>query len=160
MQLFHGSDVEVKEPKILTTVGRAMDFGYGFYTTSSKEQAGGFTAIVNRRNKSKDRIVSVYDFDIEKANTLKTLVFDSANEAWLDFVIANRKKAYFKEQYDLIIGPVANDDVFGTLQIYEGGFITKQETIARLLTKRLHDQYVFTNPQALSLLKYKQTVLL
>ena len=37
MKLFHGSNVIVNTPRILTKL-RALDFGAGFYLTSSKEQ--------------------------------------------------------------------------------------------------------------------------
>ena len=38
MILYHGSNVEVREPKIIVS-NRTLDFGAGFYTTSNKEQA-------------------------------------------------------------------------------------------------------------------------
>ena len=38
MILYHGSNVEVKEPKIIKTK-RLLDFGTGFYLTSDFEQA-------------------------------------------------------------------------------------------------------------------------
>lgn len=38
MILYHGSNVEVREPRILKS-DRMLDFGTGFYVTSSFEQA-------------------------------------------------------------------------------------------------------------------------
>lgn len=38
MILYHGSNVEVREPKLLK-IQRDLDFGKGFYTTSDFEQA-------------------------------------------------------------------------------------------------------------------------
>ena len=37
MILYHGSNVEVREPKIIVS-NRTLDFGAGFYTTSNKGQ--------------------------------------------------------------------------------------------------------------------------
>lgn len=52
-------------------------------------------------------------------------MFSSPNEEWLDFVSSNRNGTYDKEKYDLIIGAVANDDVYRTLQVYSSGLLTK-----------------------------------
>lgn len=38
MTLYHGSNIEIQTPKLLK-IQRALDFGKGFYTTSSFEQA-------------------------------------------------------------------------------------------------------------------------
>ncbi|MCL2798248.1 MAG: DUF3990 domain-containing protein [Firmicutes bacterium] len=160
MELFHGSDVEVKEPKILSLSGRTPDFGFGFYTTSARQQAGEFTGIVNRRNGTNARIISVYDFDEQKANGLSLCKFDAANEAWLEFVVANRRGTYRGDKYDIIIGPVANDNVFRTLLLFERGILNVQRTIEELNTRRLFDQYVFSNERALRTLKYMHTIVL
>ena len=66
MQIFHGSDVEVKEPQILKT-NIFLDFGIGFYTTTSYEQAENWAKRVSVRNNSKKCFISVYEFDEEKA---------------------------------------------------------------------------------------------
>jgi len=66
MTIYHGSDTPVKNPKILTS-NRLLDFGEGFYTTSSLEQAQRWAKRVKDRNKSKEQIVSVYEFDADKA---------------------------------------------------------------------------------------------
>ena len=57
-------------------------------------------------------------------------------------------------KYDLAIGPVANDDVYRTVQIYLAGIITKEQALETLKVKRLFNQYVFASEQALSLLKF------
>jgi hypothetical protein len=43
--IYHGNDVAVPEPKILSA-NRLLDFGEGFYTTSSYEQACRWAKIV------------------------------------------------------------------------------------------------------------------
>ena len=44
MTLYHGSNVEVKEPKILKPI-HGLDFGAGFYTTTNRDQAIAFARL-------------------------------------------------------------------------------------------------------------------
>lgn len=92
-----------------------MDFGVGFYTTSSKEQAMRW-AKTKSTAISKPSFVSVYDFDIEYAEqNLVVLSFDSANLNWLQFVVNNRNGIPHNNQHDLSKGPVADDNVYKKL---------------------------------------------
>jgi len=152
MQLFHASNIEVKSPKIINRF-KTLDFGTGFYTTSNKEQAEVFARkVYNRRKKEGFPTVNVYEFN-DKIQELNTLIFDFPSEKWLDFVVYNRKFGR-KEDYDLIIGPVANDDVFSVIALYESGNLTKNEAIERFKVKRLYNQYLFCNEKALSNLTF------
>lgn len=47
MTVYHGSNVEVKEPMILKP-NRELDFGNGFYTTTNLEQAVAFAKRVTQ----------------------------------------------------------------------------------------------------------------
>jgi hypothetical protein len=154
MELYHGSDIAVSEPRLMESK-RTLDFGRGFYTTTSREQAVAFTRNVNRRNGSTLGVVSVYEFDDDKAKDLNILRFTAADEAWLDFVMGNRLKKMSGREYDIVVGAVANDTVYTTLILYADGTLDKDETIARLKTKRLFDQYAFQSAAALSSLKFK-----
>jgi hypothetical protein len=156
MELYHGSDIAVSEPRLMETK-RTLDFGRGFYTTTSREQAISFTRNVNRRNGSTIGVVSVYEFDEDKATNLNVLRFTAADEAWLDFVMGNRLKKLCEKKYDIVIGAVANDTVYTTLILYADGTLNKDETIARLKTRRLFDQYAFQSTEALSLLIFKDS---
>jgi hypothetical protein len=152
MQLFHASTTEIKYPKIINRF-KTLDFGVGFYTTSNKEQAEVFAKkVYNRRKKEGAPIVNIYEFN-DKALELNTLIFDLPSEKWLDFVVYNRKFGR-KEDYDLIVGPVANDDVFSVIALYESGTLTKNETIERFKVKNLYNQYLFCNEKALSNLAF------
>lgn len=73
---------------------------------------------------------------------------------FLDFVSAHRNGTYDGEQYDLIIGAVANDDVYRTLQVYSTGLLIKEQALEALKIKKLFDQYVFATNEAISLLKF------
>jgi len=72
----------------------------------------------------------------------------------LDFVSANRNRTYHGNSYELIYGPVANDDVFVTFALYAAGELSKEETLIRLKIKRLFNQLVFSSERALSFLKF------
>jgi hypothetical protein len=115
MELFHGSNVTVEFPRLLGQK-RGLDFGAGFYLTSSEGQAARFSEIICGRRGSGRPTVNVYEFDLPAAEkTLLTLKFGGPDAKWLDFVVANRLKAYQGEEYDAIVGAVANDDVMPTI---------------------------------------------
>ena len=156
MILYHGSNVLVKEPKLIKQ-NRYLDFGYGFYTTTNKEQAIAFAKRVYNREEIGSKIVSIYDFEEEKAfKECKVLVFDSPNAEWLDYVSANRSGKYIGETHDIIYGPVADDDVYTTLNLYLANVLTREQTIETLKIKKLFNQIVFASAKALSYLKYKE----
>ena len=154
MILYHGSNIIVDKP-LLVPQNRALDFGKGFYTTENKIQAISFASKVFNRRKIGEPIVSVYEFNENSAFADCSLLrFDSANEAWLDFVSDHRNCTYQGKLYELIYGPVANDDIFLTFQLYASDDLSKQETLERLKIKRLYNQLVFESERALSYLKY------
>ena len=158
MILYHGSNIIVDKP-MLVPQNRALDFGKGFYTTENKEQAISFASKVFHRRKDGEPIVCIYEFDkIVAFKSCSLLRFDSADEAWLDFVSAQRNRTYKGESYELIYGPVANDDIFITFQLYASGDLTKDETINRLKVKKLYNQLVFGSDKALSYLKFIGTL--
>ena len=157
MLLYHGSNIVVKEPKIIKS-NRFLDFGNGFYTTSNYEQAVNFAQKVSSRRKEGSAIVNAYNFDEKNIKTLSVLKFDFANEHWLDFVSDNRNGKDFSENYDLIIGPVANDDIYQTFTLYLTGIYTKQQAIEVLKIKKLYNQYVFKNDIALSKIAFKEGI--
>jgi hypothetical protein len=155
MILFHGSSVTVENPN-LSLSRKNLDFGGGFYTTANKEQAIAFAEKVMIRKKQNSQSVSVYNFDAESAkDNLDVLQFSFPDKLWLDFIHENRRGTYAGKQYDLAIGPVANDDVFATLIVFEQGILNVEQTLETLKVKNLYIQYVFKTEKALSLLKYE-----
>ncbi len=153
MILYHGSNVAVAQPKLIEQ-NRFLDFGYGFYTTANKKQAENFAQKVVVRRGGKP-IVNEYELDENaQTNLLKIKRFSAPDEEWLDFVSAHRNGTYDGERYDLIIGAVANDDVYRTLQVYSTGLLTKEQALETLKVKKLFNQYVFATEEALALLKF------
>lgn len=159
MKLFHGSNVEVKIPKIRPKL-RALDFGAGFYLTSSEAQATRWAKTVARRRRVGEPILSIYKFDEAKLITLKVLRFETANAEWLDFVVNNRKELMIENLYDLVIGPVANDSTLPVIDDYMDGVYTKEEAVKRLLPQNLTDQYAFLTNKSLELLIFEGSELL
>lgn len=153
MICYHGSDTVVDAPKILEAK-RPLDFGGGFYVTSNKEQAEAWAKRVSYRNNSKKVCVNVYEFDLVKAEQEATVIrFEKADENWLDFICANRSgKETF--DYDVVIGPVADDKVYRVVILFENGDIDKDLALKRLKTEVLSDQILFHTEKALSYLKF------
>jgi hypothetical protein len=155
MILYHGSNVVVDKPRLIRQ-NRFLDFGYGFYTTTNREQAENFAKKVVSRNKSGTATLNIYNIDEKTAFAqCKLLSFESPDEKWLDFVAANRQGIYQGEQYDLIYGAVANDDVYRTITLYMSGLLTKSQTLEALKIRKLFNQLVFTTDKSLGYLKYE-----
>lgn len=70
----------------------------------------------------------------------------------------NRSGSYDIETFDIIFGPVANDDVYTTFALYTAGVLTKGQTLEALKIKKLYNQLVLTSEKALSYLKFIVTV--
>ena len=134
MILYHGSNVIVEHPKLVKQ-NRFLDFGFGFYTTTNREQAENFALKVAERRKEGEAILNIY---------------------WLDFVAANRKGMYEGKQYDLIYGAVANDDVYRTITLYMTGVLTKEQTLQALKIRKLFNQLVFTTEKSLQYLQFQR----
>ncbi len=153
MVLFHGSNMVVEQPKLIEQ-NRFLDFGNGFYTTTNRNQAENFAGKVTLR-RGGTPIVNVYELDENAvADVLSVKKFAAPDAEWLDFVSAHRNGTYDGKQYDLIIGAVANDDVYRTLQVYATGLLTKEQALEALKVKKLFDQYVFTTDKAMKLLRF------
>jgi hypothetical protein len=154
MTLYHGSNVIVKKPRLISSL-RTLDFGPGFYTTTNREQAMDFAGKVMIRTKSDSQYVSIYNLDFEKAvKELNILQFALPDETWLDFVLENRKGLYTGKLYDAVTGPVANDDIYTTLNLYERNILNKSQTLDALKIKKLYMQFTFSTDKALGFLDF------
>lgn len=151
--LYHGGSDIIPAPEIREPI-RTLDFGKGFYLTTSKSQAERW--VKNRlRNNDEEGYVNTYTFNLEKAKTLLNVkIFESADEEWVDFVLANRMNDGYVHDYDVVIGSVADDKVYTQFSLFEGGIISKDTLIKELKTYRLVDQYLFHTENALPHLRY------
>ena len=155
MILYHGSNVIVEQPKLIRQ-NRYLDFGFGFYTTTNREQAVNFAQKVTDRRKMGEATLNIYSVNEAVAfQECKVLQFDSPDEAWLDFVAANRQGTYQGEKYDLIYGAIANDDVYRTIALYMTGVLDKEQTLSSLKIRKLFNQLVFATEKSLQYLKFE-----
>lgn len=152
--LYHGGAEIITTPEIRKP-GRTLDFGSGFYLTSSRKQAEDW---VRRHLETAGATgyVNIYGFnENECAASLNIKTFSAASEEWLDFVMSNRRIEGFTHNYDIVIGPVANVRVYTAFSLYEGGVIDKEVLIRELKTYRLVDQYLFHTDRALRHLQFQ-----
>ncbi len=158
MKLYHGSTVSVKRPNIRK--GRkATDFGKGFYTTTSFEQARKWALLKKNREQSEKAVVSVYEVpDNILDGEYSVRQFTGATKEWLEFVVGNRRGKETGSVYDLIMGPVANDQLYATIRLYEQGVVTAEAAIEMLKAHKLFDQLSFHTMTVASLLTFVEYV--
>lgn len=155
MILYHGSNVTVNQPMLIRQ-NRYLDFGFGFYTTTNREQTVNFAQKVTERRKIGDATLNTYLVDENVTfKECSLLRFDSPNEEWLDFFTANRQETYQGKKYDLIYGAVANDDVYRTITLYMTGVLDKKQTLEALKIRKLFNQLVFTTENSLKYLHFE-----
>lgn len=128
MIVYHGSFIEVDRPDTVHS-RKAVDFGQGFYVTSMYEQAKKWAEKFGRRGKA--MIVSRYELDDKAFTEEKLLRFSSYSEEWLDFIMKCRA-GKDDSDYSIVVGGVADDKVFNTVELYFDGLIGKSDAIRRL----------------------------
>ena len=153
MKLYHGSNMEVVRPKLMQSV-RALDFGRAFYLTSDFEQASRWAKTSVLRRDEGCAVVSVYEFDAAASSTLNRLDFVEPDAAWLKYVSRNRNGMSDEEDYDIVTGPVANDNTMPVLNLYFKGAYSEDEALRRLLPQRLKDHFAMKTDAALACLKF------
>ena len=155
IELYHGSNVSVHFPEIIKPK-KTLDFGKGFYTTSSLEQATKWAVNKTKIIGSGHPFVSVFSVpdNYLSDSELRVLDFPKANEEWLDFVIANRTNPSFTFNYDIVRGAVANDRVYASINAYESGFMNKKDLLRELRTWVYTDQILFHTEKALKILSF------
>lgn len=155
MILYHGSNVIVDHPKLIRQ-NRYLDFGFGFYTTTNRDQAVSFAQKVTDRRKTGEAVLNIYSIDEAVAfEACGLLRFDDPDGAWLDFVAENRQGIYKGKQHDLIYGPVANDDVYRTITLYMTGVLDRDQALAALKIRKLFNQLVFATEKSLRYLYFE-----
>ena len=153
MILYHGSYLEIAVPDLVHSRAN-VDFGRGFYVTPLYEQAVKWCGKFKRRGK--EGVVSYYSFNENQNSFLKTLKFDSYTEDWLDFIL-NCCRGEDTTDYDLVIGGVANDKVFNTVELFFDGLIDKNEAINRLRYEKPNLQICFRTEKALKMLHFERS---
>ena len=147
MTLFHGSNVIVQEPKILTN-GHYKDFGYGFYCTNIEKQAVRW-ALTRKKN----HVVNVYEYKLQEH--LNICSFDEMTEEWLDFVVDCRRG--IEHKYDIVEGPMADDTIWDYIEDFVHGEISREAFWALVKFKYPTHQIVFCTETALKSLTYERS---
>ena len=153
MILYHGSDVEVKDPKIIQTE-KGKDFGCAFYLTPIKEQAERMAKRKQRMNKSASAIVSVFEFDKKDINSFKYKLFNNPDLEWLDMIIECRTNPSYKHGYDIVEGKIADDSVGETILFVIDGVMKKEDALERLKFQKINSQIAFCSESSLKCLTF------
>lgn len=128
MKVYHGSFCPVEKPDTVHS-RQNVDFGPGFYVTPLREQAEKWAT--RFRAKGKDAVLSIYELDDAFLADCKLRSFEAYSEEWLDYILQCRRGVPNTE-HDIIMGGVANDKVFNTVELFFDGLIDKAEAIRRL----------------------------
>lgn len=145
MKLYHGSNVTVNSPKILTN-GYFKDFGYGFYCTNIEKQAKRWAL-----TKHSAHIVSIYEYTPN--NDLSMISFETTSKQWLEFIVNCRRG--IKHNYDIVEGAMADDTIWDYVEDYVDGKITEAAFWELIKFKYPTHQIVFCSEAALSTLAFK-----
>ena len=151
MILYHGSYVKIEKPDLRHS-RENVDFGRGFYTTPLYEQAVKWCGKFKRGGES--GVVSRYFFKENNLEGLKVLRFASYSEEWLDFILKCRS-GNDTTDYDVVIGGVANDKVFNTVELFFDGLIDKSEALKRLSYEQPNLQVCLRSEKALACLIFE-----
>lgn len=154
MILYHGTNTDFPQIRLnMSRVGK--DFGFGFYLTTDKQVATRQAERKLLQYGTGAKIVQSYYLDEQKLEELKVLRFDSYTEEWADFILLNRqnKERRSLHDYDVVVGPIANDTVGFQIRRYTEGIITKTQFLQEIMYHQVTMQYFFGTERALTLLE-------
>ena len=143
MTVYHGGYSTIKQPKIIKGKN-TKDFGTGFYCTILREQA-------ERWAKRYDT-PTINTYTVRLNTNLKILEFKDMTEEWLDFVIECRQGIL--HNYDIVIGAMANDQIYNFIADYMDGIITRDQFWVMARFKYPTHQVNFCTEEALKCLQY------
>lgn len=155
MRLYHGTNIDFEDINLSKSLP-FKDFGMGFYLTAIRSQAERMAQ--RKSHRVGTAIVQAYDIDqsVVDGNTdCNVKIFKTTDEEWALFILSNRKrtKIPFRHNYDIVIGPVADDGVAYVLARYEEGTMSLAEALTELSFAHLSNQYCFCTQKAISHLK-------
>lgn len=168
MIVYHGANEVIKEPDLLHS-RKNIDFGRGFYLTEDPEMARKWSAgrgvnksdtLTDENLTKKEHIINRYELNTDG---LKILQLDLSYE-WLALVLKNRAPGKFDtdlyqimrnvDDYDVIIGPTADDKMFDTINEFINGNYTPEQTMRYLNIADLPQQITLKNDKALLNLRF------
>lgn len=144
MIVYHASTVQVTNPDTFHSRD-ALDFGKGFYFTTLKDQAIKYgNKFLIRKKKA---WLNIYEFK-EDWSKWNVKVFPHYDEEWLDYITACRRLEQHNN-FDMVIGGIADDKVFTTVNLYFANFIKKDEALRRLEFEKPNNQFCIRNEEML-----------
>lgn len=153
--LYHGSNVFIEKID-LTRSHPDKDFGKGYYLTDIRTQAEAMSIRRVRIAGEGEPTLTVYNFDESQLHSpeLRVKVFDEPTEEWALFVLSNREASLtgYTHDYDIVIGPIADDGVAFQLDRYTRHMITLVTLVEELTYRKLNRQYYFGTERALQTL--------
>lgn len=153
--LYHGSNVFIEKID-LTRSHPDKDFGKGYYLTDIRTQAEAMSIRRVRIAGEGEPTLTVYSFDESQLHSpeLRVKVFDEPTEEWALFVLSNREASLtgYTHDYDIVIGPIADDGVAFQLDRYTRHMITLATLVDELTYRKLNRQYYFGTERALQTL--------
>lgn len=149
--IYHGTVADFDEIDLYKSKNK-RDFGRGFYTTVLEKQATEWAYRKSLRDKKTEYYVYRYAFVRDESLDIKH--FDALNKEWLEFIKDNRTKGGTQHSYDIVIGPVADDDTMETVQLYIGGVLTADEAVERLRYNDVNNQVSFHTQKALTAIEF------
>ncbi len=162
MILFHGTNTDIETIDLSRSLNH-KDFGKGFYLTDSRETAIRM-AIKKARLFGGKATLILYEFDEAALHSdLKVKVFpEKATVEWFLFVDANRDRENQQpiHDYDIIVGPIADDGVVVQITNYRQNIFTAEQAAIGLQDKFLDQQYYFGSEKALRYLKKSKVQIL
>lgn len=155
MILYHGSNVEIENID-LAKCRPFKDFGKGFYLTDIRSQAERMAERTVKMFRGEPTL-TIFEFDLDTAikEGLKIKIFNSPDEEWARFVMNNRNINAMQpsHDYDIVIGPVADDTIARLLRMFTENFINEQQLVKELTFSKVTSQYFFHTEAAIKLLK-------
>jgi hypothetical protein len=158
MKVFHGSYTTIENIDF-SFCRKKRDFGKGFYVTKLLSQAE-YWATRKGEDNDTEGIVTEFEFDESffEDGDLKVLRFDGYSEKWLDFITFNRTNNTKQQahDYDIIEGPVANDDIATRVYDYIKKKVSKEQFLKELTRKTPTHQICFCTMQSLQALELEK----
>ncbi len=155
MKLYHGSNQTILNID-LSKGKKYKDFGQGFYTTHLRDQAVYWSKRIADRFGG-EAVVTEFEFNLEAAigDLLKVKIFENPDKEWAQFVMANRRQGTtgYTHDYDIIIGPVADDNMARLFGLYDMEIIDLEAVVSGLIYKELNSQYFFATERSLNYIK-------
>ena len=140
MRCYHTGHHELRDPDI--RIGRTnADFGQGFYLSPSDAFAGKWV----REQKDLEAFVNTYELDLSGLRVLRL----QRDADWFDYIFRNRAGLSDRYgEYDVIVGPIANDTIYNTFGVFTSGLLPKEQVLSLLQIGPSFEQIVIKTDRA------------